>query len=208
MLNLLSSLSVPVLAAPLPCQTSQPQCLTQLNPAAIAHNLELKTIDQRLAATQTRINQQRRGKWKTWVQPNPIGIVANILGGGDAQRVEQAIGDLELNLGELHRRRAEVETQTREQVLGLVLTIEKFDRSIVGMKSAQAANAQRLAIVEVGYKFGQGSTAAMLELWEQAEAEKGRIREVENERSQAISKLAGLTGYGDEMDSGSDDPIT
>jgi hypothetical protein len=163
--------------------------------AAIAHNLELKTIDQRLAATQTRIDQQRRGKWKTWVQPNPIGIVANILGGGDAQRVEQAIGDLELNLGELHRRRAEVETQTREQVLGLVLAIEKLDRSIVGMKSAQAANAQRLAIVEVGYKFGQGSTVAMLGLWEQAEAEKGKIGEVENERSQAMSKLAGLTGY-------------
>jgi hypothetical protein len=195
MLNLLSSLSAPALAAPLPCQTSQPQCLTQLNPAAIAHNLELKTIDQRLTATQTRINQQRRGKWKTWVQPNSIGIVANILGGGDAQRVEQAIGDLELNLGELHRRRAEVETQTREQVLGLVLAIEKLDRSVVGMKSAQAANAQRLAIVEVGYKFGQGSTVAMLGLWEQAEAEKGRIREVENERSQAMSKLAGLTGY-------------
>jgi hypothetical protein len=165
----------------------------------------LKTIDQRLAATQTRINQQRRGKWKTWVQPNPIGIVANILGGGDAQRVEQAIGDLELNLGELHRRRAEVETQTREQVLGLVLAIEKLDRSIVGMKSAQAANAQRLAVIEVGYKFGQGSTVAMLGLWEQAEAERGRIREVENERSQAMSKLAGLTGYGDEMDSGSGD---
>jgi hypothetical protein len=163
--------------------------------AAIAHNLELKTIDQRLAATQTRIDQQRRGKWKTWVQPNPIGIVANILGGGDAQRVEQAIGDLELNLGELHRRRAEVETQTREQVLGLVLAIEKLDRSIVGMKSAQAANAQRLAIVEVGYKFGQGSTVAMMALWEQAETEKGRIREAENERSQAMRKLAGLTGY-------------
>jgi hypothetical protein len=80
-------------------------------------------------------------------------------------------------------------------VLGLVLAIEKLDRSIVGMKSAQAANAQRLAIVEVGYKFGQGSTVAMLGLWEQAEAEKGRIREVENDRSQAMSKLAGLTGY-------------
>jgi hypothetical protein len=61
--------------------------------AAIATNLELKTIDQRLTATQTRIDQQRRGKWKTWVHPNPISIVANILGGGDAQRVEQAIGD-------------------------------------------------------------------------------------------------------------------
>jgi hypothetical protein len=186
----------------LPCQTSQPQCLNQLNPAAIAHNLELKTIDQRLTATQTRIDQQRRGKWKTWVQPNPIGIVANILGGGDAQRVEQAIGELELNLGELHRRRAAVETQTREQVLGLVLEIERLERSIAGMKSAQAANAQRLAVIEVGYKFGQGSTVAMMALWEQAEAEKGRIREAENERSQAMSKLAGLTGYGDEMDSG------
>jgi hypothetical protein len=36
---------------------------------------------------------------------------------------------------------------------------------------------------------------AMMALWEQAEAERGRVREVENERSQAMSKLAGLTGY-------------
>jgi hypothetical protein len=42
----------------------------------------------------------------------------------------------------------------------------------------------------------------MMALWEQAEAERGRIREVKNERLQAIRKLAGLTGYGDEMDSG------
>jgi hypothetical protein len=66
------------------CHNNQPTCLNQLTQAAIATNLELKTIDQRLTATQTRIDQQRRGKWKTWVQPNPIGIVANILGGGDA----------------------------------------------------------------------------------------------------------------------------
>jgi hypothetical protein len=155
----------------------------------------LKTIDDRLKATQTRIDQQRRGKWKTWVQPNPIGIVANIIGGGDAQRVEQAIGDQELQLGELRRRRSEVETNLLDQVLAAVLAVEKLDRQLDEMKAAQAANAQRLAVIEVGYKFGQGSTAEMIGLWQQAEAEKGRIREVELARSQAIRTLATMTNY-------------
>ncbi len=116
--------------------------------------------------------------------------------------MEQAIGDLELQMGELQRRRSQVEDQTHEQVLGLVLEIERLERSIVGMKATQAANAQQLAVIEVGYKFGQGSTVAMMALWQAAEAERGRIGEVENELSQAMRKLTGLTGYGDEMDSG------
>jgi hypothetical protein len=197
MLNLLSSL-IPLasaLAVPLPCQTSQPQCLNPLTQAAIAQNLELQTIDDRLKATQTRIDQQRRGKWKTWVQPNPIGIVANILGGGDAQRVEQAIGDLELQLGELRRRRSQVETATREQVLGLLLAIEQLGRSVEELRVAQAVNAQRLAVIEVGYKFGRGSTVEMMALWQAAEMEKGRIGEVERDRVQQLNKLAVVTGY-------------
>jgi hypothetical protein len=129
------------------------------------------------------------------VQPNPIGIVANILGGGDAQRVEQAIGDLELNLGELHRRRAEVETNLRGQVLAAVLEVERVDRQLDSMKSAQAANAQRLAVIEAGYKFGRGSTAEMIGLWQEAEAEKAQVQEVEVGRSQIIRKLSELTGH-------------
>jgi hypothetical protein len=156
MLNLLSSL--PTLSAPLPYQTSQPQCLNPLTQAAIAQNLELQTIDDRLKATQTRIDQQRRGKWKTWVQPNPIGIVANILGGGDAQRM------------------------------------------------AQAANAQRLQVIEVGYKFGRGSTVEMMALWQAAEVEKSRIWKVERDRVQQLNKLAGITGYAiNQMDTRADD---
>jgi hypothetical protein len=132
--------------------------------------------------------------------------VANILGGGDAQRVEQAIGDLELQLGELRRRRSQVESQAREQVLGLVLEVERLERSIGAMKSTQAANQQRLAIIEVGYKFGRGSTAEMMGLWRLAEEEKGRIGEVERDRVQQLNKLAGMTGYAiNQMDARADD---
>ncbi|NJM47057.1 MAG: hypothetical protein HC860_13590 [Alkalinema sp. RU_4_3] len=159
----------------------------------------MKTIDDRLKATQTRIDQQRRGKWKTWVQPNPIGIVANILGGGDAQRVELAIGDLELQVGELQRRRSQVEAQVHEQVLGLVLEVERGDRSIKEMQVAQAGNAQRLAVMEVGYKFGRGSTVEMMGLWQAAEAEKGRLKEAVLGREQVVMKLAGVTGHDYQM---------
>jgi hypothetical protein len=68
------------------------------------------------------------------------------------------------------------------------------------MKSAQAANAQRLAVIEVGYKFGQGSTVAMMPLWQAAEVERVRIGEVQNERSQAIRKLAELIGHYNKVD--------
>ncbi len=196
MLSLLSSpLALAEIQPPLPCHSSQPACLTQLTQAATQNSLELTTIDQRLAATQTRIDQQRRGKWKTWVQSSPIGIVANILGGGDAQRVDLAIADLEVKADELRRRRAAVTVQIREQVLSLLQTIERYDRQLADMQATQAANAQRLAVIEVGYKFGRGSTADMMRLWQAAETEKARIREVSFDRGQTIRKLAGLTGY-------------
>jgi hypothetical protein len=63
--------------------------------------------------------------------------------------------------------------------------------------SSAAANAQRLAIIEVGYKFGRGSTVEMMALWRLAEVEKVRIGEVENDRVQVIRKLLMVTGFAD-----------
>lgn len=107
--------------------------------------------------------------------------------------MEQAIGDL--NLGELHRRCAKVETKVKEQVLGLALEVERFERQIEGMKGAQTASSQRLAVIESGYKFGRGSTAGMIGLWQAAEVEKAKVQEFEVGRSQVIQKLAGLAGF-------------
>jgi hypothetical protein len=56
-----------------------------------------------------------------------------------------------------------------------------------------------LAVIEAGYKFERGSTVEMIGLWQEAEAEKARIGEVEVDREQSLKKLAGLTGYTDKM---------
>jgi hypothetical protein len=83
--------------------------------------------------------------------------------------------------------------------LAAVLEVERVDRQLDSIRSAQAVNAQRLAVIEAGYKFERGSTVEMIGLWQEAEAEKARIGEVEVDREQSLKKLAGLTGYTDKM---------
>lgn len=196
---MLNSLSLPpAIAAPIPCLVSRPDCLTQLTEGAIAQSLELKTLDERLQVNQERIRQQRRSKWKTWIQPNLIGLVANVLGGGDAQKLDLAIADLELKTDELRRRRSEVEGQIGDQVRDLVLEVEQRDRRLAVVRTRQAEYRQKLAVMEVSYRTGQGSTSQMMGLWQQGDDLQANLSQAESDRLAAMQKLLNLTGYDSE----------
>lgn len=167
---------------------------------AIAQSLELKTLDERLQVNQERIRQQRRSKWKTWIQPNLIGLVANVLGGGDAQKLDLAIADLELKTDELRRRRSEVEGQIGDKVRDLVLEVEQRDRRLAVVRTQQTEYRQKVAVLEVAYRTGQGSTSQMMGLWQQGDDLNANLSQAESDRLAAIQKLLNVTGYDSETD--------
>ena len=192
----------------LPCLDSRSECVELLAAKAIANSSELVTldeqialIDKRLIVADKRIEHTSKKRWTNYISLDPLRIAANVLGGGDVQRDNIAIADLEVKSAELeayranlYRRKAEVKLQLREEVLGLVLEYEAAEREYVLAQSKLATYNQQRQLIEIDYQFGNGSTTQMLSMWQQGESLEENVIEAENKRDEVIRKLQQRTG--------------
>ncbi|MEO1466896.1 MAG: hypothetical protein AAFR89_11885, partial [Cyanobacteria bacterium J06633_1] len=153
---------------------SSSKCIELLAAKAIANSPELLTldeqialIDRRLVVAGKRIEHTSNKRWTNYISSDPLRIAANVLGGGDVQRDNIAIADLEVKSGELeayranlHRRKAEIKSQLREEVLGLVLEYEESVRQYSLVESQLAGHQVQQQIMEIDYRYGEGSTSS------------------------------------------------
>lgn len=189
-------------AAPLPCFSSRPECLITLTEAAVARSPEITALDERLELVARQLNRQYERRW-TAILPalgdlinlNPMGLLETLFGGGGFRDVDVKLAELELRVSDLVRRRAEVTGQLQQQLLDLVLDIEQGERQIALLRSQIATHQQRLAVIEIGYRLGEGSTEQIMELWQQRETLEAQLTEETINREQSIRRLSELTGY-------------
>ena len=106
----------------LPCISSSDECVAELTERAIASSHKLETlaerttlIEQRLELAEDRIEYTRKKKWTNYISANPINIIQNIFGGGDVQRDNLAIANLEIRTADLLAAKAELERQQEEE---------------------------------------------------------------------------------------------
>jgi hypothetical protein len=198
---------LPSTPAPLPCIDSSSECIELLAAKAIANSPELVTldeqialIDERLVVAEKRIDHTSKKRWTNYISSDPLRIAANILGGGDVQRDNIAIADLEVKSAELeayranlHRRKAEVKSQLREEVLALVLEYEAAEREYVLAQSKLATYQQQRQLIEIDYQYGNGSTTQMLSIWQQGESLEVEIMKASSKRNEVIRKLVQLS---------------
>ncbi|HHP7231928.1 MAG TPA: hypothetical protein ACFCUY_13855 [Xenococcaceae cyanobacterium] len=198
----------PCTPAPLPCIDSSNECIEQLTEIAIANSPELVTldeqialIDKRLEVAAERIDHTSKKRWTNYISSDPLRIAANILGGGDVQRDNIAIADLEVKSAELeayranlHRRKAEIKSQLREEVLGLVLEYESAERESVLAQSKLATYSQQRQLIEIDYQFGNGSTTQMLSMWQQGESLEAEVIQIQSQKIEITRKLQQITG--------------
>ena len=187
--------------------SSSNECIELLAAKAIANSPELVTldeqialIDERLVVAGKRIEHTSNKRWTNYISSDPLRIAANILGGGDVQRDNIVIADLEVKSGELeayranlHRRKAEVKSQLLQEVLGLVLDYEAAEREYVLAQSKLGTYSQQRQLIEIDYQFGNGSTTQMLSMWQQGESLQADIVKAENSRDESIRRLKQLT---------------
>jgi predicted ATPase len=198
---------LPSTSAPLPCIDSSEKCIDQLTQRAIANSSELVTldeqialIDKRLALAGKRIEHTSKKRWTNYISLDPLRIAANVLGGGDVQRDNLAIADLEVKSAELeayranlHRRKAEVKSQLRDEVLSLVLKYEAAEREYVLAQSKLATYSQQRQLIEIDYQFGNGSTTQMLSMWQQGESLEAEVIQIESKKTEITRKIQQLT---------------
>ena len=192
----------------LPCLDSSSECIELLAEKAIANSDELVTldeqialIDKRLIVAGKRIEHTSKKRWTNYISLDPLRIAANVLGGGDVQRDNIAIADLEVRSAELeayranlHRRKAEVKSQLREEVLVLVLEYEAAERKYVLAQSKLATYSQQRQLIEIDYQFGNGSTTQMLSMWQQGESLEAEVIQIESKKTEITRKIIQLTG--------------
>ena len=186
---------------------SRSECIELLAAKAIANSPELVTldeqialIDRRLVVAAKRIEHTSKKRWTNYISRDPVSIAANILGGGNMQRDNIAVADLEVKSGELeayranlHRRKAEVKSQLREEILGFVLEYEAAEREYALAQSKLATYSQQRQLIEIDYQFGNGSTTQMLSMWQQGENLEAKVIKAENSRDESIRRLKQLT---------------
>ena len=203
----------------LPCLNSSNECIEKLTEKAIANSSELKTLQKRINLLGERLELASEGinyaETKLWTNyipdsytPNPLNLInpfswiKNLAGGGDIQRRKIAIADLEIKKAnvevqrtELERRYTEVQTQTREQILTLVLDYEAAERQ-AALIIAQLNNHQIiLKAMEIDYRFGGSSTDAYLAAVEKQERLENQLIQTHIEQQESLRKILSLTGF-------------
>jgi AraC-like DNA-binding protein len=169
----------------LPCQDSSPACLRTLSDIAVRNNLEIRTLDQAVQWAQKK-------RWTTWLNAdglNPLAIglriARNIAGGGDRAA-------LQLDIANLARRRAEVETNLRQAITQAVSDYEAAERRVRLAQAKLAAHEAKLKFLEVAYRLGEGETETMLTRWQQREELQAQIITAETETITQQRKLEAL----------------
>ena len=192
----------------LPCLDSSSECIEKLTEKAIANSSELvilnqqiALIDKRLEVAEKRIEHTSKKRWTNYLSTDPLRIAANVLGGGDVQRDNIAIANLEVRSAELeayranlNRRQAEVRSELREEVFGLLLEYEAAEREYILAHSKLATHNQQRQLIEIDYQFGSGSTTQMLSLWQQGKSLEAEIIKIDSQRGEIVRKLQQITG--------------
>ena len=193
----------------LPCIDSSSECIELLTEKAIANSPELVTIneqialiDKRLVVAEKRIEHTSKKRWTNYISSDPLRIAANVFGGGDVQRDNIAIADLEVKSAELeayranlHRRKAEVKSQLREDVLNLLLEYEAAVRHYSLIESQLASHQVQQQIMEIDYRFGNGSTSSYLALKNEGERLGSQLVQYQNSQLEVTSRIKQMIGY-------------
>ncbi|MGK7879655.1 MAG: hypothetical protein AB4060_06090 [Crocosphaera sp.] len=197
--------------AQLPCLDSSADCVDQLTELAVNNSLEISALNSQIAMLgdrdellSDRINYTRSNQWTNLLEnplTNPVGFIQNIVGGGDMQRSEIAITDLEIKKSQLEaygadltRRKAEVESTLKQEILTLVLNYERESRQ-QQLLLTQVENQNILSnVVEIDYRFGGSSTDSYLASIEKQERLQSMLNQSVINQQEVVRQLDFLVG--------------
>ena len=202
----------------LPCLNSSSECIDLLTEKAIAHSNELQTIetrigllDMRLGIASDSIDYAENKMWTNYIPDavptnplsliNPFSILKNVLGGGDIQREKIAIADLQLKKANvevqragLERRYSEVQEQTREKILTLVLEYEAAVRQVAFIVNQLNNHRILFKVMEIDYRFGGSSTDAYLKAIEKQSRLENQLIQAQTSQRKFFRKILFFTG--------------
>jgi hypothetical protein len=196
------------------------KAISKRSASRCANSSKLKTLDDRIALIDRRLgvssNSIDYANSKLWTNYlpsstsfggsvldiiNPFAWVKNLAGGGDMQRDQLAIADLEVKAATLEAARAELERQREEEkillgdkVLRLVLDYEAATRRVKLVESQlQSFNVSR-EVFRIRYRLGEGTTEQLLGVEERDDRLSEQLVEARTRQDEAVRELGQVTG--------------
>jgi hypothetical protein len=194
--------------ASLPCSDSSPECIDRLVRSAIDRSPKLKLLDdrialvnQRLEIAAQRIDYAEDKSWTNYITTDPVKLIQNIFGGGDVQKDEIEIANLELKSAELEAMKIELERQKEEEkirlsekVLQLVLDYEEAGRTIALIESQSETFKLQNEVFRIQYRLGEGSTEQLLSIETRGEKLREQLTLSIGKRDEVWRELLDLVG--------------
>ncbi|BAQ63942.1 hypothetical protein [Geminocystis sp. NIES-3709] len=199
----------------LPCVIADNSCINQLQNLAVNNNYSVKTLEEKIAEVNERIESARSNNQQSilWSQlspfiqyylnsdraisnvdiakgqPTPPGPIERLLGdlssplrllnnilslvgvpfftnsfGGSAevQQRQIAIGDLQIKVAELQRNQTELKQAIRDKVAIELLALDDISREFQVSQEIGKRDKQRLEILTIAYRFGEGNSESYL----------------------------------------------
>ncbi|ANV88918.1 TolC family protein [Picosynechococcus sp. PCC 7117] len=143
--------------------------MATLTQCQIENDPDLQLITQaknveasRLENLEASADYQRDRRWTTWLNPNPIGILQNLFGGGDRQRAELQIRTTEAqaDASRFNLVEADIRTEMRRQAIADQIQAD-LDQ-LAQLETELTAEQKRLQLFEIYFQRGQGSPAEYL----------------------------------------------
>lgn len=188
----------------LPCLDRSSACVDRLTELAIAGDPRIRVLDERLELLAQRMGRQYERRWSSvlgtlgdLLSLNPFRLLESLFGGGGVRDTDLKLAELEAQTSSLLHQRAAAVAQVRDTVADLVLRYEEQVRSVSLLESEWLAHRQRLHILEVSYRLGEGTTPQMLGLWQDADALRSRLDAAISQRDLLGDRLLLLVGAGE-----------
>ncbi|ANV92086.1 hypothetical protein [Picosynechococcus sp. PCC 8807] len=158
------------------------QCQIENDPD-LALIAQAKNVEaSRLENLEASVDYQRDRRWTTWLNPNPIGIIQNLLGGGDRQRAEIQIRSTEAqaDASRLNLLEADIRTEMRKKAIAEQIQTD-LDQ-LADLEAELMAEEQRLALFKIYFQRGQGSPAEYLNF-------QNRLAQLTTEKENLTAKI-------------------
>ena len=201
------------IAKPLPCLNSSNECLEILTDAAVANSYRIDALETQISIIDSkdlvigdRIEYVDRKRWVNFFANNPVKmpfkLVANILGGGDLQKDEIAIADLEVKRATLLSNKArllanvkEYEYQLREEILELLIEYESSIRALSILENRLNDLQFQYRVFLIDYTNGRGNTDKFMSFSTRKSELEFQADAIDTNINSAVRKLKYLTGF-------------
>jgi hypothetical protein len=185
------------------CQNINIECIDDLSNKAIANSLviaelenKIELVEKQIDYLQEKISYYQSRNWTDFITLDPVKFVQNIFGGGDVQKTQLTITDLQVKVDRLKTDKINLEKE-------LIIKQEEIKNKVANLLFKLTENEQKILLIEqqlenfklsnqvflIKYSNGEGTTNQYLSYQDKKEKLEFQLLSLNNDYQKTINQL-------------------